>query len=44
VKHDMNRHLPPFDMVMFGRSLRSPEVEEGFKAFVEKRPPQWPRS
>ena len=34
VKHDMNRHLPPFDMVMFGRSLRSPEVEEGFKAFV----------
>ncbi len=43
VKHDINRHLPPFDMVMFERSIRSPEVAEGFKAFVEKRPPNWPR-
>ena len=43
VKLDMNRHLPPFDMAMFARSLRSPEVVEGFQAFVEKRPPRWPR-
>lgn len=44
VKQDINRHLPRFDMAMFGRSLRSPEVAEGFQAFVEKRPPRWPRS
>ena len=43
LKQDINRQLPPFDMVMFGRSLRSPEVTEGFQAFVEKRPPKWPR-
>jgi len=43
VKHDINRHLPPFDIPMFARSLGSPEVAEGFQAFVEKRPPKWPR-
>ncbi|MFN8643254.1 MAG: enoyl-CoA hydratase/isomerase family protein [Candidatus Binatia bacterium] len=43
VKHQMNRHLPVFDMVMFADSLRGPEVAEGFQAFVEKRPPRWPR-
>jgi enoyl-CoA hydratase/carnithine racemase len=43
LKHEMNRHLPAFDMVMFGNSIRSPEVVEGFQAFVEKRPPRWPR-
>jgi enoyl-CoA hydratase/carnithine racemase len=43
LKHDMNRQLPPFDMPMFTSSLGSAEVAEGFKAFVEKRPPQWPR-
>lgn len=43
VKQDMNRHLPPFDIPMFARSLRSPEVAEGFQAFVEKRPARWPR-
>ena len=44
VKRDMNRRLPQFDIGMFSDSLRSPEVTEGFKAFVEKRPPRWPRS
>jgi enoyl-CoA hydratase/carnithine racemase len=44
VKQDINRHLPPFDIPMFARSLGSPEVTEGFKAFVEKRPPKWPRA
>src|SRR5215470_715019 len=33
VKHDINRHLPPFDIPMFARSLGSPEVAEGFQAF-----------
>ena len=44
LKHEMNRQLPQFDMVMFAESLRGPEVTEGFQAFVEKRPPRWPRS
>jgi hypothetical protein len=26
---------------MFAASLRSPEVAEGFRAFVEKRRPNW---
>jgi enoyl-CoA hydratase/carnithine racemase len=43
VKRDMNRRLPEFDIAMFADSLRSPEVEEGFRAFTEKRPPRWPR-
>ena len=43
VKRDMNRRLPPFDMAMFGTSLRSAETAEGFRAFLEKRPPRWPR-
>ena len=43
VKQNINRHLPPFDIPMFAQSLRSPEVAEGFQAFVEKRPPKWPR-
>lgn len=43
LKHQMNRQLPAFDMVTFAESLRGPEVAEGFQAFVEKRPPKWPR-
>src|SRR5712671_5168047 len=41
LKHDLNRQLPPIDMPMFAASLASDEVREGFKAFVEKRPPSW---
>jgi enoyl-CoA hydratase/carnithine racemase len=44
VKHDINRHLPIFDIPMFRASLRSAEVQEGFKSFVEKRPPKWPKA
>ncbi|MBX3024460.1 enoyl-CoA hydratase/isomerase family protein [bacterium] len=43
VKAEINRELPAFNMVMFAQSLRGPEVAEGFTAFVEKRPPRWPR-
>ena len=41
LKQEINRHLPAFEMTMFGRSIRSPECAEGFQAFVEKRPPKW---
>lgn len=43
LKQDINRQLPQFDIPMFAESLRSPEYEEGTKAFFEKRPPKWPR-
>ncbi len=41
LKRDLNRALPRIDMEMFADSLRSDEVVEGFRAFVEKRPPRW---
>src|SRR5512143_573334 len=41
LKRDLNRQLPPIDMPMFADSLASDEVKEGFRAFVEKRPPSW---
>jgi enoyl-CoA hydratase/carnithine racemase len=43
LKAEMNRQLPEFNMVMFAQSIRGAEVAEGFQAFVEKRPPKWPR-
>ena len=43
VKAEMNRHLPAPDANMFGRSILSPEMVEGMKAFLEKREPDWPR-
>ncbi len=33
----------PIDVPMFAESLASDEVKEGSAAFVEKRPPRWPR-
>lgn len=43
LKRDINRNLPPIDMGMFQDSLLGEECREGFRAFVEKRPPRWPR-
>jgi enoyl-CoA hydratase/carnithine racemase len=43
LKRDLNRQLPTIDFPMFVESLASDEVREGFAAFVEKRPPRWPR-
>jgi enoyl-CoA hydratase/carnithine racemase len=33
--------LPRIGLEMFAESLRGAEVAEGFRAFVEKRPPRW---
>ena len=43
VKEDMNRHLPVPDANMFERSILSPEMIEGMRAFLEKRDPDRPR-
>jgi enoyl-CoA hydratase/carnithine racemase len=43
LKRDLYRQLPTIDFTMFSQSLASDEVREGFAAFVEKRPPRWPR-
>lgn len=44
VKRDLARQLPAADVEIFHRSIRSPELAEGMAAFVEKRPPRWPRA
>lgn len=43
LKRDVNAQLPPFDWGPFTASMRSAEVAEGARAFIEKRPPRWPR-
>lgn len=43
LKRDLNRHLPRLDTEMFQDSLLGEECKEGFRSFVEKRPPRWPR-
>ena len=43
VKRELNQRLPTADVGLFHRSIRSPEMVEGMAAFVEKRPPAWPR-
>ncbi len=40
---DHNRRLPEPDINMFRQSIMSPELMEGLKAFLEKRPARWPR-
>ena len=43
VKREINRRLPAADVGLFADAIRSPEMVEGMRAFVEKRPPVWPR-
>lgn len=43
LKRDLNRHLPRIDTEMFQDSLLGEESKEGFRSFVEKRPPNWPK-
>ena len=43
LKADINRRLPEPDINMFRQSIMSPELMEGLKAFLEKRPARWPR-
>jgi enoyl-CoA hydratase len=43
VKDDMTRSLRQPDVRIFHRSIMGPEMREGMRAFVDKRPPEWPR-
>ena len=43
VKRDLNTGLPPHSTQMFVDSFGSPEMVEGMRAFLEKRPAEWPR-
>lgn len=43
VKQDLNRRLPWTDVELFHRSIMTPEMMEGMRAFLEKRKPDWPR-
>jgi enoyl-CoA hydratase len=44
IKRDLNLRLPIPDTALFVRSMTSPEMTEGMRAFIEKRPVEWPRS
>ncbi|MDX2168237.1 MAG: enoyl-CoA hydratase/isomerase family protein [Deltaproteobacteria bacterium] len=43
IKDAITRGLPVPDVQIFQRALQSPELMEGLQAFLEKRPPRWPR-
>ena len=43
IKTNLNDRLPRHDQSLFKRSFMSPEMTEGMRAFMEKRPPEWPR-
>lgn len=43
IKRDLNSRLPLPDTGLFHRSMMTPEMVEGMRAFVEKRPVDWPR-
>lgn len=43
VKRDLNKGLPAHSTQMFVDSFGSPEMVEGMRAFLEKRPVEWPR-
>ncbi len=43
VKRDLNTRLAVPDVALFFNAIRSAEMVEGMAAFIEKRPPAWPR-
>jgi enoyl-CoA hydratase/carnithine racemase len=43
VKRDLNRRLPAHDTDLMRKSIGTPEMVEGMRAFVEKREVNWPR-
>ena len=43
IKRDINARLPMVDIGLFIRTMMSPEMTEGMRSFLEKRPPDWPR-
>ena len=44
VKRELNSRLPAMDYGLFFRAIERPEMREGMDAFLQKRPPEWPRS
>ena len=44
IKQDLNRQLRTGDVSLFRGAGLSAEIAEGMTAFVEKRPPSWPRA
>lgn len=43
LKADIGRRLATPDAALFRQAIGSPELSEGLQAFLEKRPPRWPR-
>ncbi len=43
IKRDLNRYLRPHDPDLIRRSIGTPEMVEGMRAFIEKREVNWPR-
>ena len=41
IKRDLNQRLPAADIGLFQRSIRSAEMVEGMRAFLDKRPPRF---
>lgn len=44
IKRDLNARLPLSDTGLFHRTMMGPEMVEGMRAFIEKRPVDWPRT
>ena len=44
IKRDLNARLPQSDTGLFHRTMMNPEMVEGMRAFIEKRPVDWPRA
>jgi enoyl-CoA hydratase/carnithine racemase len=43
IKRDLNRELRPHDTDLMRRSIGTPEMVEGMRAFIDKREVNWPR-